>query len=79
MNSPVLSTEISIEQFRETVKMCLNVEELTLYVLNKLIAKIEIGCLETVDSEKQQGLCSIGRTKTKSGRAETDKSKLNRK
>ena len=34
--------------------MCLNVEELTLYVLNKLIAKIEIGCLETVDSEKQQ-------------------------
>lgn len=54
MYSPVLSTEISIEQFRETVKMCLNVEELTLYVLNKLIAKIEIGCLETVDSEKQQ-------------------------
>ena len=48
------NTEISIEQFRETVKMCLNVEELTLYVLNKLIAKIEIGCLETVDSEKQQ-------------------------
>ena len=34
--------------------MCLNVEELTLYVLNKLIAKIEIGCLETVDSDKQQ-------------------------
>ena len=28
---------------------------------------------------KQKGLCSIGRTKTKSGRAETDKSKLNRK
>lgn len=26
-----------------------------------------------------EGLCSIGRTKTKSGRAETDKSKLNRK
>ncbi len=26
-----------------------------------------------------KGLCSIGRTKTKSGRAETDKSKLNRK
>lgn len=45
---------MKIEQFRETVKMCLNVEELTLYVLNKLIAKIEIGCLETVDSEKQQ-------------------------
>ena len=28
---------------------------------------------------KLQSLCSIGRTKTKSGRAETDKSKLNRK
>lgn len=27
----------------------------------------------------REGLCSIGRTKTKSGRAETDKSKLNRK
>ena len=26
-----------------------------------------------------KGLCSIGRTKTKSGRAETDKSKLNKK
>ena len=29
--------------------------------------------------DKLKGLCSIGRTKTKSGRAETDKSKLNRK
>ncbi len=48
------NTEISIEQFRETVKMCLNVEELTLYVLNKLIAKIEIGCLEMFDGEKHQ-------------------------
>ena len=28
---------------------------------------------------KMKGLCSIGRTKTKSGCAETDKSKLNRK
>lgn len=27
----------------------------------------------------EKGLCSIGRTKTKSGRAETDKLKLNRK
>lgn len=30
-------------------------------------------------AEESEGLCSIGRTKTKSGRAETDKSKLNRK
>ena len=31
------------------------------------------------DKTQSKGLCSIGRTKTKSGRAETDKSKLNRK
>ena len=48
------NTAISIEQFRETVKECLNLTELTPFVLNKLISKIEIGCLETVDSEKQQ-------------------------
>lgn len=29
------------------------------------------------DKTQSKGLCSIGRTKTKSGRAETDKSKLN--
>ena len=46
--------ELSIEQFRETVRECLNVTELTPFILNKLISKIEIGCLETVDSEKQQ-------------------------
>lgn len=31
------------------------------------------------DKLKNKGLCSIGRTKTKSGCAETDKSKLNKK
>lgn len=46
--------EISIEQFRDTVRKCLNVTELTPYILNKLISKIEIGCLETIDGEKQQ-------------------------
>ena len=48
------NTAISIEQFRETVKECLNIAELTPFILNKLIAKIEIGCLEMVDGEKQQ-------------------------
>lgn len=48
------NTEISIEQFRETVRECLNVTELTPYMLNKLISKIEIGSLEKVDGEKQQ-------------------------
>lgn len=48
------NTEISVEQFRDTVRECLNVTELTPLVLNKLISKIEIGCLETVDGGKQQ-------------------------
>lgn len=48
------NTEISIEQFKETVRECLNVTELTPYILNKLISKIEIDCLETIDGEKQQ-------------------------
>ena len=48
------NTEISIDQFRDTVKECLNVAELTSFVLNKLISKIEIGCLEMFDGEKQQ-------------------------
>ena len=48
------NTETSLEQFRETVSECLNVTELTPFILNKLISKIEIGYLETVDGEKQQ-------------------------
>ena len=48
------NTETSLEQFRETVSECLNVTELTPFILNKLISKIEIGYLETVDGGKQQ-------------------------
>lgn len=48
------NTAISIEQFRETVRKCLNVTELTPFILNKLISKIEIGCLEMTDGKKQQ-------------------------
>ncbi len=48
------NTEISVEQFRETVKECLNVTELTPFILNNLISKIEIGCLEMVNGQKQQ-------------------------
>lgn len=48
------NAEISVEQFKEAVKECLIVTELTPSILNKLISKIEIGCLETVDGEKQQ-------------------------
>ncbi len=48
------NAEISLEQFRETVRECFNVTELTPYILNKLISRIEIGSLETVDGEKQQ-------------------------
>ena len=46
------NTKLSVEQFRETVRECLNVTELTPFVLNKLISKIEIGFLETVDGGK---------------------------
>ena len=48
------NAELSVEQFRETVRECLNVTELTPYILNKLISKIEISSLEMVDGEKQQ-------------------------
>ena len=48
------NTELSIEKFRETVRECLNVAELTPFILNKLISRIEIGCSETVDGQKQQ-------------------------
>ena len=48
------NTELSIEQFRNTVREYLNITELTPFVLNKLISKIEIGRSETVEAEKQQ-------------------------
>ena len=48
------NTESQIEQFKESIRECMNIQELTPYILNKLIAKIEIGCVEVVDSEKQQ-------------------------
>lgn len=48
------NAESSVEQFRETVREYLNVTELTPYILNKLISKIEISSLEMVDGEKQQ-------------------------
>ena len=48
------NAELSVEQFRETVRECLNVTEFTPYILNKLISKIEISSLEMVDGEKQQ-------------------------
>ena len=54
------NTEISIEQFRETVKECLNVTELTPFILNKLISKIEIGCLEMFDGENSKWLAWSG-------------------
>ena len=48
------NTELSVEEFRDTVRECLNVTELTPYILNKLISKIEVGYLETVECKKQQ-------------------------
>ena len=48
------NTTSSIEKLRAAVRECATVTELTPFVLNKLIAKIEIGCLEIVDNQKQQ-------------------------
>ena len=48
------NTEISIYQFGATIKECIKVTELTPFILNKLISKIEIGHLEMFDGEKQQ-------------------------
>ena len=48
------NAEISIGQFRDTVKERLNVAKLTPFVLNKLISKIEIGSLEPIVGQKQQ-------------------------
>ena len=57
-----------------------------LVLCDVLIKHLTVGRVDTVspfcpsgNENKMKGLCSIGRTKTKSGRAETDKSKLNRK
>lgn len=48
------NTEISVEQFREIVRDYLNVTELTPFILNKLISRIKIGCLATVEGQKHQ-------------------------
>ena len=45
---------MSVEQFENTIMECIKVTELTLFILNKLISKIEIGCLKTVNGQKLQ-------------------------
>lgn len=52
------SNDMQLERFRESVYECLNMQELTPYVLNKLIAKIAIGTVEVVyrQSNKRLGL-----------------------
>lgn len=52
--SEQLNTEISLEQFKETVRECLNNTELTPFILSKQIRKIEIGYYEMIDDAKQQ-------------------------
>ncbi len=55
------NTEISIEQFRETVRKCLNVTELTPFILNKLISRIEISSLKVESEGKQQEIIILWR------------------
>ena len=47
--------------------------------IDKYICKYGLCPFSNHYKKVEEGLCSIGRTKTKSGCAETDKSKLNRK
>ena len=47
------NTEIALDQFKEIIKDYSNLTELTPYILNKLISRIEIGCLEIVNGKKQ--------------------------
>lgn len=53
--------ELSIEQFRETVRECLNVTELTPFILNKLISRIEISSLKVESGGKQQEIIILWR------------------
>lgn len=47
--------------------------------LGKFLERNNSNTIAMTFDEIEEGLCSIGRTKTKSGCAETDKSKLNKK
>ena len=47
-------TIMHLKQFRKSDCEYLNLQELTLFILNKLIAKIEIEIIEVVESERQQ-------------------------
>ena len=63
-------------------KLCFQAKATIDYVLENFF-KVNITEAEVKNSKEyktlKKGLCSIGRTKTKSGCAETDKSKLSRK
>lgn len=50
-----------LERLKQAVCECLNVTELTPLLLNKLIERIEIGSVETVDGQKQQKIVIIWR------------------
>ena len=43
-----------LEKLHEAVRDCLDIKELTPFVLNKLIDRIEVGSQEVVDGQRQQ-------------------------
>lgn len=51
----------SVEKLREAILEYLNIQTLTPFILNKLIERIEIGHLETVDGQKQQEVTIVWR------------------
>jgi hypothetical protein len=49
------------EKLRENIREHLDIRELTPFILNKLIDKIEIGNLEIVEGKKQQEVTIVWR------------------
>lgn len=50
-----------LEKLKKAVADCLDIQELTPLVLNKLIDRIEIGSLEIVDGQRQQEIGIVWR------------------
>jgi len=50
-----------LEKLQEAVRDCLDIQELTPIVLNKLIDRIEVGSQEVVDGQRQQEIRIVWR------------------
>ena len=50
-----------LEKLHDAVRDCLDIKELTPFVLNKLIDRIEVGSQEVVDGQRQQEIRIVWR------------------